>query len=206
MSAPHRKISFPADSVLNSVIQEGDVEELCRILHHERGKLTIDLSNHLGLTAIHHAVLGNNIDAVKLLLSHGASVNVKDIHGFTPLHTAAACGFLQITSLLIVFGADVFSHTKQSELPIDLAKDISVIRLLTEEMCGLLHKELYYTSLLSTKFVDVWIVLQRIYEFLFSTFYTLLRSKATEKTNSTTKKHVIQNGKKHHARTLKKDK
>ena len=47
------------------------------------------------------------------------------MYEFSPLQTPAPLGFIQITSLLIVFGADVFSLTKQKELPIDVANDIS---------------------------------------------------------------------------------
>ncbi|ESO94353.1 hypothetical protein LOTGIDRAFT_88217, partial [Lottia gigantea] len=114
------KISFPPDSVLAAVVQDGDTPELLRILTDTKDEVNIEMTNHVGLTALHYGVLSNNMDAVKILLCQGANVNSQDVHGFTPLHTAAACGWLQIVSLLVVFGADVFQTTGQSELPIDL--------------------------------------------------------------------------------------
>ena len=117
-----RKILFPADSVINAVIQDGNVHELLQILGHQRSEVDLNQSNHVGLTALHHAVFNNNIDSVKLLLTYGADVGVQDVYGFSPLHTSAPLGFVQITSLLIVFGADVLSLTKQKELPVDVAK------------------------------------------------------------------------------------
>ena len=87
----------------------------------------------MGLTALRHALLTNNSNSVKLLLTYGADVGVQDVSAFSPLHMSAALGFVQITLLLIVFGGDVVSLTKQKELPVDVAKDISVVRLLTNE-------------------------------------------------------------------------
>ena len=141
-----KRISFPADSILNAIIQDGDVIDLLFILRNNGHEIDINQTTHSGLTALHHAVLTNNMDMAKLLLNHGADVHTQDIHGLSPLHTAAAMGLLQMTSFLIMFGADVFCHTKQAELPIDLAKDMSVIRLLNHEMYFKTHEELKMKS------------------------------------------------------------
>lgn len=143
-----KRISFPVDSILNAVIQDGDVMELLYILRYRSSEFDLNQRNHSGLTALHYAVLTNNLDSVKLLLTHGAEVSAQDEYGFSPLHTAAALGFLQVTALLIVHGADVFSLTNHSELAIDLTKDISVIRVLTSEMCLKLQREQHFKSLI----------------------------------------------------------
>ncbi|XP_076463722.1 uncharacterized protein LOC143295922 [Babylonia areolata] len=171
-----RRISFPADSVLTAVIQDGDTGELLRILtgRHAPGLVQrtgaggeargvdVRASNHVGLTALHHAVLANNVDAAKLLLCHGADVNAQDVHGFSPLHTAAACGFLPLTSLLLLFGADVWATTLDLELPIDLAKELRVVRLLAGEMTRLVHQELWLTSLVRTRAEEAWLLLRKL--------------------------------------------
>lgn len=154
-----KRISFPADSILNAVIQDGDVMELLHILKYRRGEIDLNQRNHTGLTALHYAVLTNNLDSVKLLLTYGANVCSQDEYGFSPLHTAAALGFLQVTTLLIVHGADVFSLTKHSELPVDLAKDISVIRVLSNEMCLKIQSEKYFRSLIFLALRNVWCLL-----------------------------------------------
>ena len=169
-----RKISFPADSIINAVIQDGDVHDLLQILGHQRSEVDLNQFNHVGLTALHHAVLTNNIDFVKLLLTYGADVRVQDVYGFSPLHTSAALGFVQITSLLIVFGADVFSLTKQKELPIDLANDISVIRLLTNEMCLRVHQEIFLSAYLFMQCKRIWTYFYRFAGFFLSTLFTFL--------------------------------
>ncbi|XP_060077100.1 protein phosphatase 1 regulatory inhibitor subunit 16B-like [Ylistrum balloti] len=171
-----RKITFPADSVLSAVIQDGDVCELCHILHNRRGEFNINQTNHVGLTALHHAVLSNNLDAVKMLLCGNSDVNAKDVHGFSPLHTASACGFLQISSLLLVFGADVFSLTKQMELPVDVAKDISIVRMLTMEMYSRVHAELYLQTVITTKLQNMWSKFLKIVMFVMKFLFTLVKN------------------------------
>ena len=166
-----RKISFPADSIINAVIQDGDVQELLQILRHQRSEVDLNQANHVGLTALHHAVLTNNLDSVKLLLSYGADVRVQDVYGFSPLHTSAALGFVQITSLLIVFGADVFSMTKQKEMPVDVAKDISVIRILSNEMCLRVHQELLITAYVIMKCKRFWMYFYSFTRLVLSTVF-----------------------------------
>lgn len=172
-SSNGRKISFPADSVLSAVIQDGDTCELCKILHNQRGEFNINQANHVGLTALHHAVLSNNLDAVKMLLCGNSDVNAQDVHGFSPLHTASACGFLQISSILIVFGADVFSLTKQFELPVDVAKDISIVRLLTVEMYSRIQNELYVQTYVTAKLMQCWSTFRKLVMFVIRMLHTM---------------------------------
>lgn len=156
MGPERRKISFPADSILNAVVQDGDLDELLRILHRPRGTVNLDQPNHVGLTALHHGVLSNNLDAIKILVCNGASVNIQDIHGFTPLHTAAACAFVNVATMLILNGADLFSTTREGELPIDVAKDITMIRLLSIEMRAHIQQEVYYSAFFKVKCWELW--------------------------------------------------
>lgn len=170
MSSAQRKISFPPDSVLNAVIQDADISELVKILRNKRGKVNINQQNHVGLSALHQAVLSNNLDAVKMLLTHGSDVNAQDVNGFSPLHTASACGFIQISSLLLVFGADVFLLNKHAEYPIDVAKDLNIVRLLSEEMYRRLHSELYIHSLFLNKLSQLLTAIQRILKYIYRAF------------------------------------
>lgn len=184
-----KRISFPVDSILNAVIQESDVIELFRILRHQRSEIDLNQTNHTGLTALHYAVLTNNQDTVKLLLNHGADVSVQDIYGFSPLHTAAALGFLHITSMLIMFGADIFSLTKQSEYPIDVAKDIAVVRILSHEMCQKAHSETYFKAVVRLRlhqlFKYLWSWICYVYMAVLSTAHRLCQLIVTYRRNRT---------------------
>ena len=178
MSQTERKISFPVDSVLSAIIQDGDIQELWTILTHQRGEFDINQENHVGLTALHHAVLSNNLDAVKMLLAEGSDINAQDVHGFSPLHTAAACGFIHISSLLIVFGADVFLQTKQAEMPIDVAKDLATCRLLADEMYPIIHREIYWSSILTSKLWHLWEIIWKFLLLIYNSLFRVPRSGA----------------------------
>ncbi|KAK3736891.1 hypothetical protein RRG08_000636 [Elysia crispata] len=157
-----RRISFSADSVLSAVVQDADTTELARILGAHGEEIRVNQVNHVGLTALHHGVLSNNLDTVKLLLCNGADVDAQDVHGFSPLHTAAACGFTQVASLLLIFGADAFALTAQREMPIDVARELNVVRLLSEEMRRRVHSETYVGALLRSRARDCWFYMRQL--------------------------------------------
>ena len=49
-----------------------------------------------GLTALHQAVLDNNLSVVKILISHGSEMNLQDEDSWTALHAACANGCWEI--------------------------------------------------------------------------------------------------------------
>ncbi len=64
----------------------------------EGADLTQELAN---------AVVGNDAERVKFLLSKGADVNARDVQGYSPLHTAARNRNSTLVALLAEAGADV---------------------------------------------------------------------------------------------------
>lgn len=64
--------------------------EAYMFLRRALGKLHIDEQDKLGFTALHYAVTQKKLPMVKLLIKYGASVEVKDSLGFTPVFYA--CG------------------------------------------------------------------------------------------------------------------
>jgi imidazolonepropionase-like amidohydrolase len=56
---------------------------------------------------LHQAAANGEIERVKLLISEGADVNVKNNEGLIPLHYAAREGHKEIVELLLAHGADV---------------------------------------------------------------------------------------------------
>ncbi|VEN48612.1 unnamed protein product [Callosobruchus maculatus] len=62
-----------------------------------------------------HAAVGTSprsSDIIEVLVKYGASKNIKDQYGYTPLHIAALKGLSQCVETLIFFGADVTARTK----------------------------------------------------------------------------------------------
>ena len=60
-----------------------------------------------GITPLHNAAVGGNIEIVKLLLDKGAEIDCKNETSATPLHSAVVQGHLDIVKELLNRGADL---------------------------------------------------------------------------------------------------
>jgi hypothetical protein len=72
--------------------------------------------------ALSYAALGNHAAAVRALIAHGATINLANRTGFTPLHHAAEAGAADALATLIAAGADPSIASAQGALPIDTAR------------------------------------------------------------------------------------
>ena len=61
--------------------------------------------NNYGFTALHFAILSNNIQVVQALLERNCNVNSASFTGMTPLHLACYYGNVNIIQLLLANGA-----------------------------------------------------------------------------------------------------
>jgi len=86
------------------------------------------------VTPLHLAVkYGNSPALVETLLAKGARLNVKDNHGWTPLHSAASNNKYKVLLLLIRNGADVNIENKNGCTPLHFgASNFKITRLLIE--------------------------------------------------------------------------
>ena len=78
--------------------------------------------NALGVTPLQSAVAGGHLEIIRLLLTAGASPNVREGGGYTPLHTAAHNGDAEIVRNLIFGGADLEAKSDKKETPLDMAR------------------------------------------------------------------------------------
>merc|ERR1712151_84404 len=67
----------------------------------------VNSTDSTGLSALHVAASGNDVDAICRLLEWGADVNIRDSKRRTPIHLAAAGGNMKATMLLLEVGADM---------------------------------------------------------------------------------------------------
>uniref|UniRef100_A0A8D0JSR0 Protein phosphatase 1 regulatory subunit 16B n=1 Tax=Sus scrofa TaxID=9823 RepID=A0A8D0JSR0_PIG len=88
-----------------------------------KNKVSPDLCNEDGLTALHQCCIDNFEEIVKLLLSHGANVNAKDNELWTPLHAAATCGHINLVKILVQYGANLLAVNSDGNMPYDLCED-----------------------------------------------------------------------------------
>ncbi|WP_336776241.1 ankyrin repeat domain-containing protein [Paenibacillus sp. MMO-58] len=88
--------------------EHGYVEVVRELL--ERTDTNVNHVNNLGWTALLEAIILNNgnerqVETVKLLIEHGADVNLSDNDDVTPLQHARKRGFKEIEQLLVNAGA-----------------------------------------------------------------------------------------------------
>ena len=60
----------------------------------------VNYQDRKGNTPLHHCVLNGNYELVKLLLSYGAAIDIKNIAGKTPIEEAIERNHLAVLSLL----------------------------------------------------------------------------------------------------------
>lgn len=123
-----RKVKFPEECVFLAACASGDIDEVQCLLN--KGA-DINTANVDGLTALHQAVIDENLEMVQFLLSNGADVDAQDNEGWTPLMAGISCNFLDIVRYLLSKNADPVLHNNDGELPIDLA-ETDEMRLLLE--------------------------------------------------------------------------
>jgi hypothetical protein len=75
-----------------------------------------------GASALHYAVMKDNIALVGLMLRRGADVNSRTRSGTTPLHTAVLYGRLEVAQLLIEKGAEIDARSASGATPLSIAE------------------------------------------------------------------------------------
>ena len=60
----------------------------------------LDTGDEYGATALHHAAIKGHLKIVRLLLAHGADLQLKDTNGRTPLMAATEQGQTAVVELL----------------------------------------------------------------------------------------------------------
>jgi ankyrin repeat protein len=80
--------------------------------------------NAMRNTPLHAGLSGPmGIEGVRLLVEAGADVNARQHGGFTPMHSAANRGIVEIIDLLLERGADPDAAAEDGRRPIDFARE-----------------------------------------------------------------------------------
>ncbi len=94
------------------------------------GNVNVNARGYFNSTPLHYA---GNGEVVQILIQNGATVNIVDKHGKTPLHIAAREGSIDRVQALINAGADLNARADTIGTPLDCAKEknrTDVVRLL----------------------------------------------------------------------------
>jgi len=74
------------------------------------------------VTPLHSAAAAGEVAIARLLIAHGANVNVGQAEsGFTPLHEAAGKGDIEFATLLLEHGANINAKMKDGKTPLAFA-------------------------------------------------------------------------------------
>ncbi|XP_025024177.1 protein phosphatase 1 regulatory subunit 12C isoform X4 [Python bivittatus] len=74
------------------------------------------------------------MEVVEFLVENGADVNQADNEGWTPLHVAASCGYIEIAQYLLDHGANIAAVNSDGDVPLDIAEADNMEALLRAEI------------------------------------------------------------------------
>jgi len=94
-----------------------------RILVYGRTEVLAPVPVKDGETALHLAAQYGRARIAWLLLNRGARVDLRDHSGWTPLHWAAAGGYLDVVEILVMNLSSWLTKTYLGQTPADLARE-----------------------------------------------------------------------------------
>mmetsp|Transcript_2205 Transcript_2205/g.4956 ORF Transcript_2205/g.4956 Transcript_2205/m.4956 type:complete len:289 (-) Transcript_2205:400-1266(-) len=106
---------------LHRAAKVGDVSELLRLLEEQESTTAFINVRDGGETALHLAAEEGHVDALRLLLEHGAAVSAQSSEGWTALHCAGQSESAEAVALLIAHGADLHAKTRIGATPLHMA-------------------------------------------------------------------------------------
>eukprot|EP00293_Proteomonas_sulcata_P010084 CAMPEP_0184309344 /NCGR_PEP_ID=MMETSP1049-20130417/17535_1 /TAXON_ID=77928 /ORGANISM="Proteomonas sulcata, Strain CCMP704" /LENGTH=446 /DNA_ID=CAMNT_0026622219 /DNA_START=21 /DNA_END=1361 /DNA_ORIENTATION=- len=88
-------------------IEQGVPVDYCGMANDDDRDINVLSRNYGAATALHHAASMGEMEAVRQLLSLGASIDARNAYGGTPLHYAVYWGFWQVSEVLLENGAHI---------------------------------------------------------------------------------------------------
>ncbi|OWF53219.1 protein fem-1 homolog CG6966-like [Mizuhopecten yessoensis] len=113
-------VNIPNKNGATCLMNAIECKELCEFLIQSGSNVNAQETGRDRLTALHYAVNYQKLDTIKVLLQHGADVNLKTIDGISPVLLAALLNLEVITTFF----------TNNDDLPIPIEDKINATELL----------------------------------------------------------------------------
>jgi uncharacterized protein len=94
-----------------------------RLLIEKGASVDAVTSNPMKLMPLHSAASARNLEAVRLLLEHGAPVNARQQWGWIPIHAAAQNGDRAMVEMMLKHGADPKLANDEGKTPAAVARE-----------------------------------------------------------------------------------
>jgi ankyrin repeat protein len=127
----NRSITFDSIENWKGILEQGDLSEIKREI--KTYNRDINAVSEDGLRPLHTVCCEGHVDCAKFLLEMGAEINCIDKDRWTPLHCAACLSNLPLVELLIKHGADLNALSVDGESPADVAEDVKMICIFTND-------------------------------------------------------------------------
>ncbi|KAL8616326.1 hypothetical protein ACOMHN_056269 [Nucella lapillus] len=124
-------VKFAPNIALLEAAARNDLSEVKILLE---SRVSPDVTNEDGLTALHQCCIDDSEDMMKLLLDYNANVNACDSEMWTPLHAAATCGHMMLCKYLIDRGAELLAVNADGNMPYDICEDEVTLDHIETEM------------------------------------------------------------------------
>ncbi|XP_078344940.1 protein phosphatase 1 regulatory subunit 27-like [Oculina patagonica] len=129
-----RRVKFPHDLVFHDMVKDGDPSEMCQFLKRPSvdTQMLVNTQGGQSNPAFHQLVKDGNLKCIRMLVTLGADVNMKDEEGCTSLHHSVQTGNIAVTKFLLRSGANPDIGNDNGEFPVDLTDDFDLIEMLVK--------------------------------------------------------------------------
>ena len=113
---------------LKQALDEEDVTQAKVYLYYHKSKINLDKTDpvYSGKTLLHGFCEKGSLSVVRLLVNHGASIELADENGNTPLHYACIGNHFELARFLLNTCANVFATNSSGKTPSEVTTDSSI--------------------------------------------------------------------------------
>ena len=124
-------VHWPVSILMQQAITDGDVAEIKALIDEHGNKVVLE-NEPSGLPPVMRAVFEGDMEALVLLVEHGADLTAQDSEGWNVMHVASAMDDLDAAKFVLASCNESLTNVRNmdDQRPIDLAESVEMARLL----------------------------------------------------------------------------